>query len=40
MIYSNKNDKYKQYDPAYDLPPNCVLFTPFQVGRKHCVIIF
>ena len=35
-----QNYKYKQYDPAYDLPQNCVLFAPFQVGWKHCVIIF
>ena len=35
-----KNDKYKQYDPAYDFPENCILFALFRVGRKHCVIIF
>ena len=37
---ATKNDKYKQYDPAHDFPWNCVLFAPFQFGRKHCVIIF
>ena len=35
-----KNDKYKQYDPAYDLPRNCILFAPFQACLKYHVFIF